>query len=290
MIQHLERFHNTAKQYHLTVSAILLWQMLYVYMARSSGFVRYTLDTAVFTDRLQLTRQGFLQARKSLEAAGLLQTELDERQRIWYTLCLDGRAMEDGRTPQREQRDVPVSDAAKAAIAEPLAQQPVRQEKAPAMEVQHPATMQAVAEQSEAVEVIFTNAAYHRGDIIMNSSYKTYLNVVESRLGSDVRYALHSWLKQRQDNGWTLTLWGLEALLQNLIRLAEGQVARMVDIVKQSIRRRWRGFFALRVQSRPSGAKLVKEEQRAAQTYRNTGDYAKPAYTTDDIDLSIFEE
>lgn len=94
MLQHLERFHNIANRHHLTAAAILLWQMLYVRMARCSSFADYTLDTAVFTDRLQISRQGLIQARKSLEAAGLLQTQLDAAQRMHYTLCLDGEVMQ----------------------------------------------------------------------------------------------------------------------------------------------------------------------------------------------------
>ena len=41
----------------------------------------------------------------------------------------------------------------------------------------------------------------------------------------------------------------------------------MAAIVKQSIKRRWKGFHALKTQSRPSGEKLLKLEEKEQRAY-----------------------
>ena len=51
-------------------------------------------------------------------------------------------------------------------------------------------------------------------------------------------------------------------MLKKLVQLAAGQAETMAAIVKQSIKRRWKGFHALKAQSRPSGEKLLKLEEK----------------------------
>jgi hypothetical protein len=71
---------------------------------------------------------------------------------------------------------------------------------------------------------------------------------------------LLQWAEMRRKNGWTLTLWGLEELFKKLIALSDGIGANMAQIVAQSVNRRWKGFFALKVKAKPSGEALRKQE------------------------------
>ena len=71
---------------------------------------------------------------------------------------------------------------------------------------------------------------------------------------------LLQWAEMRRKNGWTLTLWGLEELLKKLIALSDGIGANMAQIVAQSVNRRWKGFFALKVKAKPGGEALCKQE------------------------------
>ena len=66
----------------------------------------------------------------------------------------------------------------------------------------------------------------------------------------------------RLKNGWQLTAWGLEALLENLQEIAAGSVENMIATVKKSIQRRWKGFFSYTPDSRPNGAKLRRLEEK----------------------------
>ena len=94
MFMYLNRFHQYAVKHNLSAAAILLWQYLYLRMVGRNQFERFHLDTAVLMQMLQITRQGLIGVRKSLEQAGLLAVEQDESQRLWYTLQLDGQALQ----------------------------------------------------------------------------------------------------------------------------------------------------------------------------------------------------
>ena len=58
-----------------------------------------------------------------------------------------------------------------------------------------------------------------------------------------------------------MTLWGLEELFKKLIALSDGIGANMAQIVAQSVTRRWKGFFALKVKAKPGGEALRKQEE-----------------------------
>ena len=106
MFVYLNRFQQYAVKHNLSAAAILLWQYLYLRMAGSNQFERFHQDTAGLMNLLQITRQGLIGVRKSLEQAGLLAVERDENQRLWYTLQLDGKVLQ------------PVGEAAKQAEKE----------------------------------------------------------------------------------------------------------------------------------------------------------------------------
>ncbi len=94
MFVYLNRFQQYAVKHNLSAAAILLWQYLYLRMAGRNQFERFHQDTAGLMNLLQITRQGLIGVRKSLEQAGLLAVERDENQRLWYTLQLDGQALQ----------------------------------------------------------------------------------------------------------------------------------------------------------------------------------------------------
>ena len=106
MFVYLNRFQQYAVKHNLSAAAILFWQYLCFTMAQKNQFERLQQDTAALMQALQITRQGLIGVRKSLERAGLLAVERDENQKLWYTLQLDGKALQ------------PVGEAAKQAEKE----------------------------------------------------------------------------------------------------------------------------------------------------------------------------
>ena len=101
------------------------------------------------------------------------------------------------------------------------------------------------------------------GDIILNNACRSYIDQFCSRFGPAMKPELLQWADMRRQNGWTLTLWGLEEMLKKLIDLAQGNAITMGQIVAQSVKRRWKGFFPLKAASKPSGKALLKQEAAA---------------------------
>ena len=71
-----------------------------------------------------------------------------------------------------------------------------------------------------------------------------------------------NWCAMRKEHGWRLTLQGLQVLLQKLKDLGAENIATMLEIVRTSIRRKWKGFYEFRVESKPNGQKLLEREQK----------------------------
>ena len=122
MFVYLNRFQQYAVKHNLSAAAILFWQYLCFTMAQKNQFERLQQDTAALMQALQITRQGLIGVRKSLERAGLLAVERDENQKLWYTLQLDGKALQ------------PVEEAAKQAEKEPFHGEATRLETEPLCE------------------------------------------------------------------------------------------------------------------------------------------------------------
>ena len=351
MFVYLNRFHQYAVKHNLSAAAILLWQSLYLCMAGSNQFERLQQDTAVLMQALQITRQGLIGVRKSLERAGLLAVERDENQRLWYTLQLDGKALQ----PVGEEAQ-PATDQPNEAAAQTIDELPALQseqaccaltddeQEAGAValgstrdeKINRPAiaTMQPSAQKnrfptsndnvivaaleaenrredsatflgivssetwSSVQSMAFSDQPAPTGDIVMNKEYPVYLKAFCSRYSdSSLHSSLTSWMQQREQNGWTLTLWGLEELLKKLVQLAAGEIETMAAIVKQSIKRRWKGFHALKTKSRPSGEKLLKLEEKEQRAYEKAHP-KQPAIVrklfgigeATDEDLSFLEE
>ena len=354
MLAYIDRFHQHAIKHNLSAAAILLWQVLYFRMVSENQFARLQQDTAALMQLLQITRQGLIGVRKSLERAGLLAVEQDESQKLWYTLQLDGQPLQpvaqqagkaaeesghEGAEPAMEQVAAPQSDAAVTADSRQQAEreadataynavhdeqtnsqtilpmQPVVRKNllsagndgtaAAALQVEMQKAKSLALQNSIASErgtsvqpIHFADKPAPAGDIVMGRAYSVYIKAFCSRYDdSSLQSSLTSWLQQREQNGWTLTLWGLEELLRKLVQLAAGQAETMVAIVKQSIKRRWKGFHALKVQSRPCGEKLLQLEEKERRAYEKAHP-KQPAIVrklfgmgeASDEDLSFLEE
>ena len=102
---------------------------------------------------------------------------------------------------------------------------------------------------------------------------------------------LRQWAEMRRENGWTLSLWGLQELLRKLAALAAGDIKTMIATVRQSLARRWKGFHPLRKECKPSGEKLRQEERQRewleAQQKRNGRTTQK--FRKEERDLSFLE-
>ena len=338
MFAYIDRFNRYAVKYELSAAAILFWQYLCFTMAQKNQFERLQQDTAALMQALQITRQGLIGVRKSLERVGLLVVERDENQKLWYTLQLDGKALQ------------PVGEAAKQAEKElfhgeatPVETEPLCEETEQSADewsgiqssavcdispmqsserqnifpVSNDNVVIAVLEAENRREdcslslgfvsggswnpvqpIMFPDKPSPAGDIVMSKEYLVYLKAFCSRYDdSSLHSNLTSWMQQREQNGWTLTLWGLEELLKKLVQLAAGEIETMAAIVKQSIKRRWKGFHALKTQSRPSGEKLLKLEEKEQRAYEKAHP-KQPAIVrklfgmgeATDEDLSFLEE
>ena len=127
-------------------------------------------------------------------------------------------------------------------------------------------------------------------DIILTNRIRPYIDQFCDRFGPAMKGDLIQWAEMRRKNGWTLTLWGLEALFKKLIDLSGGIGAQMAQIVAQSVTRRWKGFFALKVKAKPSGEALRKQEQEP-EPRRKPWEKANPLqkFKPEGRDLSFLE-
>ena len=259
MLQTIERFNQHAVKQNLSAGAILLWQRLYITMQHKGQFADVQQNTAVLTAQLEVSRQGLQQMRQMLVDKGFLQIRMDEHQQIFYTLMIDEKTVGPDNTvgagsprPQsingKENRSTIVGTDDHI---RPLSE---------------PALINGTGNPSPAVP---------SGDLILTNRIRPYIDTFCKQAGANVKPELLQWAEMRRQNGWTLTLWGLEELLKKLITLAEGKAEHMAEIIRQSVSRRWKGFFPLSRKANPSGEKLRKQEA-ARQPEYSRKPWAKP--------------
>ena len=259
MLQTIERFNQHAVKQNLSAGAILLWQRLYITMQHKGQFADVQQNTAVLTAQLEVSRQGLQQMRQMLVDKGFLQIRMDEHQQIFYTLMIDGKTVGPDNTagagsprPQsingKENRSTIVG-----------ANDHIRP-------LSEPALINGTGNPSPAVP---------SGDLILTNRIRPYIDTFCKQAGANVKLELLQWAEMRRQNGWTLTLWGLEELLKKLITLAEGKAEHMAEIIRQSVSRRWKGFFPLSRKANPSGEKLRKQEA-ARQPEHSRKPWEKP--------------
>ena len=87
----------------------------------------------------------------------------------------------------------------------------------------------------------------------------------------ELQALLHQWGEMRAQNGWSLTQWGLWTILEKLAATAEDCIDTMIAMVRQSLERRWKTFFPVKREQKPSGQKLrrIEEQQKRDEVRRN---------------------
>ena len=264
MLYTLDRFNQLAAKQYLSAGAILLWQRLYFTMQRKNQFADLQQNTAALIAQLNITRQGLQLMRQSLIEKGFLKVRVDEHQQTFYTLMLDGKVVGEGANIQTE-------NAVGAVDHNGPFQNKNLSSTNGRMLSSAPTTFDSCV--LAGVEPARTSAPNHirpltdgksvllSGDIILTNRIRPYIDAFCDRFGPAMKGDLIQWAEMRRKNGWTLTLWGLEALFKKLIDLSGGIGAQMAQIVAQSVTRRWKGFFALKVKAKPSGEALRKQEE-----------------------------
>ena len=212
----LQQFHTIAIAHKLSAAAILLWQQIYFTAEQQGTCTGLCLRTADLIEALDITRNGLQKVRHTLTNAGLLQVRIDDRQRVYYTLMLDGKHI--------DEKSVGADLRVFCADARP--------HDIPASRKNRPHN---------------TIAQPNADDIIHNNAYRKLVDAFCARYDNQHRITLEIALQQffykRKQKGKTLTRAGLDALLQKLVTLAENNIRTMIDIVNQSINRGWSGFY-----------------------------------------------
>ena len=208
----LKQFQQSAIRHKLSASAILLWQHVYFIGQEKGQHHNLCLRTADLTQALNITRNGLQKIRHALVNAGLLQIRIDQHQHVWYTLCLDNAVGDGSPVPHNEPYENKPGGA-----TPPLRQQTVNPSTQPS-----------------------TN-------ILRDNTYRKQINAFCTALdGPGINIldtVLLQFMHQRKTKGKTLTQAGLEALLDKLVHLAEGNIHQMINIVKQSLAKGWSGFY-----------------------------------------------
>ena len=206
----LQQFHTIAIAHKLSAAAILLWQQIYFTAEQQGTCTGLCLRTADLIEALDITRNGLQKVRHTLTNAGLLQVRIDDRQRVYYTLMLDGKMIDDN-------NDEPKNHTQSRRVVE------------------------------KPRDAEMSSPTVNRGDIIHNNAYRKLVDAFCAQYDNQHRITLEIALQQffykRKQKGKTLTRAGLDALLHKLVTLAENNIRTMIDIVNQSINRGWTGFY-----------------------------------------------
>ena len=306
--RHIERFNRIAVERELSAGAILLWQQLYCMMQRKNNFSDVKICTAVLLGFLDLTRNGFQKARKALVEAGVLGIRY-EGEDIYYTLelaqsgthgeknALSGNNFSAFSADGKNTADIAVDSANTVGRHDhmpPLAQRAnMEYPDDNAFSVLQSGTNSSGCASSLArFSAPTCTKSTPSGDVISNNGYEeTMKEFTAVHKDGELYGVLRQWAEMRRENGWTLSLWGLQELLGKLAALAAGDIKTMIATVRQSIARRWKGFHPLRKECKPSGEKLRQEERQRewleAQQKRNGRTTQK--FRKEERDLSFLE-
>lgn len=295
MLYAIERFNHCAAKQNLSAGAILLWQYLYFTMHRKGVFADVMQNTSVLTAMLDVTRQGLQAMRQTLIDKGFLSIRQDEHQQIYYTLLLNGSVVgeKSADTPAR-MSNAAGTGAAGTQFCAGAYPQTESEHKSVILSEGRRAGVEGSFHPDEILRFAqndMSSRTLPSGDIILTSQYRPYIEAFCDRFGSGLQSELLQWAEMRKANGWTLTLWGLEEVLKKLIALAGGCAAAMAEIVKQSVKRRWKGFYELKVKPKPSGAKLIRQEEKQQKAYQKPWAKSSPIqkFKPEGRDLSFLE-
>ena len=295
-------FNRSAIASNLSGRQMQLWLKLYEFL-HSYRRQDVQLYTPMLLDMLNISLSQFRRARQGLIEAGFLSIRQDSQQHTSYTLLLNGRAISfvpekscgtsgapsptgietvcatenhgtGNPSPTGIKTPNPVYAGTETVSAtknhgtgnpsptgiKPL--NPVHAGTETACAIKNPGTGNPYTQAG------CSRSQYPSGDIMLNGGYQADL---QEFFRSFPDTALSGWLQQwadmRRKNGWTLTRWGLTALLDKLQSLSGGNLQTMAAIVKQSVSRRWKGFYPLKAERKPSGEKLLcmEQQQRSRQ-------------------------
>ena len=227
----IKQFNKIAITNKLTGLQMQLWHEIFTRVCESSQDL--CISTAELLELLQVSRCQFQRARSGLVQAGLLAMRKVSNQTVFYTVLLNNEVIA-----------INFSDKASS-------QKETEQQK---NEISHAKQCQKATLYPKSVDVIGTGS-YHGEIIKFCSSLRA-----EGKL--ELETELMNWCAMRKEHGWRLTLQGLQGLLQKLKDLGAENIATMLEIVRTSIRRKWKGFYEFRVESKPNGQKLLEREQK----------------------------
>ena len=129
-------------------------------------------------------------------------------------------------------------------------------------------------------------------DVILNRQYQKELDLFcQAYPDLELQALLRQWGEMRAQNGWSLTQWGLWTILEKLAATAEDCIDTMIAMVRQSIQRRWKSFFPVKPELKPSGKKLRQlEEKEKRDQERRTRHQPWHKYKQEQRDLSFLEK
>ncbi len=283
-------FNRSAIASNLSGRQMQLWLKLYEFL-HSYRRQDVQLYTPMLLDMLNISLSQFRRARQGLIEAGFLSIRQDSQQHTSYTLLLNGRAIsfvpEKQCQPEAAPKNAPVygmspenpgtgnssPTGARTVYApensgtgnpSPAGTETVCTTKNPG--TGNPSPTVGAGSPRPVAQAEYSRLQYPSGDIMLNGNYQADL---QQFFRSFPDTALSGWLQQwadmRRKNGWTLTRWGLTALLDKLQSLSGGNLQTMAAIVKQSVSRRWKGFYPLKAECKPSGKKLLRMEQQRSR-------------------------
>ena len=282
----ITKFNQIAIASKLTGLQMQLWYEIFLKVQASTQ--NLCISTAELLELLQVSRCQFQRARNGLVNAGLLSMRKVSNQKMFYTVQLNHEPVAVHQSIETAgTKEVPEMSVQKAANITPI---PKFTSKKASASTNHPKSIN-----------IFSDDSY-RAEII-----KFCGNLYTGNTADDVQTLeteLMNWCMMRKENGWNLTMQGLQVLLKKLTELSAQNVCTMLKIVRTSIHRRWKGFYELRPESKPSGKQLLaleQKEQKSSSPYyreyyndhynkrnrRTTGRI--PKYDTKKEDLDFLE-
>ena len=257
----LMQFNHAATALHLSGRQMQLWMSLYEIITTHKQ-QDMALYTPLLLDKVQLCKRQFLRVRQALVDAGFLAIRHDENRQIRYTLLLNNREIAVATMVEDVEKSCDVMENAENVDETSVGEDII--------------LPQGQRNGNHGNGSLIGSPTAHRDDrpaptaahqIAAKLTRRDYYEAIEDFCQSYnqppmLLHSLCQWADMRLKNGWQLTAWGLEALLENLQEIAAGSVENMIATVKKSIQRRWKGFFSYTPDSRPYGAKLRRLEEK----------------------------
>lgn len=263
-MKHVKEMRKFAIREGLSRQELDLWLYLYTEMAELGQWDEVVLETPVLMQELQMCRSAFYRTRARLMGYSLLKVQR-RAHRVFYSLNLNwdtvavAEAMADDEIPDsteepngnREQHANEAKERDTAICREPGGNT--------SLTAAGPET----ATEGEYPEELFSAA--ENPDVMVDERFLEPIREFCRGRSTALRVSLLHWCGMRSLHGWPLQEQGLKVLLEKLKTTAEEAVrqrwisqgkpvtrpaleevdAMMEQIVDQSIRRQWRGFYPL---------------------------------------------